>query len=364
MYLEHYNPLKSETLRVLNKDGFCDELRRPDISDEQLDDFYRKMVLSRTFDRKLMSMQRQGRLGTYVPTEGQEACQIAMAAALQEGDWFVPSFRESVVLLSMGIPMENIVLYWMGNEKANKTPDDINILPPSVPVGSHPLHAVGIAWAMKLRKIPAVVGCAFGDGATSEGDFHEAMNFAGVFRVPAVFLCQNNQFAISLPRKRQTAARTIAQKAIAYGFDGVQIDGNDIFASYGVAMEAVEKARNGGGPTLIEAVTYRLGPHTTADDPKRYRSDEEVEQWRPYDPIIRLQKYMERYGLWTPEYEEEVQSEATNRIEEAVAKAESMSEVSPEEIFDYHFAELPPELIEQKDYLTKILMKGGEPSHG
>lgn len=364
MYLESYNPLKSEMLRVLNKDGFCDELRRPDLSDEQLDDFYRRMVLARTLDRKMVAMQRQGRLGTYAPIEGQEACQIGMGAALKEGDWFVPSFRESAVLEVMGVPLENIILYWMANEKGGKVPENINVLPASVPVGSHPLHAVGIAWAMKLRKLPVVVGCGFGDGATSEGDFHEAMNFAGVFHVPVVFLCQNNQYAISLPRKRQTASRTIAQKAIAYGFDGVQIDGNDIFVSYGVAREAVEKARSGGGPTLIEAVTYRFGPHTTSDDPKRYRSDEEVATWRPYDPMVRLQKYMERYGLWSPEYDEKVQAEARDTVEDAVAKAEAASPVSPEEIFDYHFAELPPYLVEQKDYLTKILMKGGEPSHG
>lgn len=364
MYLENYNPLKSETLRVLNKDGFCDELHKPDVSDQQLDIFYRQIILARTLDQKLVSMQRQGRLGTYAPLEGQEACQLGFAAALKEEDWFVPSFREMAVLMGLGMPLENLILYWMANEKGGKAPENLNILPPSVPVGSHPLHAVGIAWAMKLRKIPSVVGCGFGDGATSEGDFHEAMNFAGVMHVPAVFMCQNNQYAISVPRKRQTASKTIAQKALAYGFDGVQIDGNDILVSYGVAREAVEKAREGGGPTFIEALTYRFGSHTTADDPTRYRSDEEVEKWRPYDPITRLQKYMERYGLWTPEYEEQVNTEARDKVEEAVAKAEAQSEVSPEEIFDYHFAELPPHLVEQKDYLTKILMKGGEPSDG
>lgn len=251
----------------------------------------------------------------------------------------------------MGIPLKTFLLYWMGNELGSKAPEDINVMPVSIPVGSHILHGVGAAWAAKLRGDKVVAMVYFGDGATSKGDFHEALNFAGVFKTPTVFFCQNNQFAISVPRSIQTASETIAQKAIAYGFDGIQVDGNDLFAVYAVTKEAVEKARSGEGATLIEGVTYRFGPHTTADDPTKYRKEEEIEPWKPLDPLVRLRLYLKAKGMWSEDVEKRMTEEATKEIDEAVKAAEAVSAPEIEEIFRYVFAEMTPPLTEQMEYL-------------
>jgi pyruvate dehydrogenase E1 component alpha subunit len=293
-------------------------------------------------------------MGTYAPIWGQEACQIGSAYLLEKGDWVFPAFRELGATWMMGIPLKNIFLYWMGNEMGSYAPEGVNVLPVSIPVGTHTLHAVGVGWAARLKGEKIVTMVYFGDGATSKGDFHEAMNFAGVFRTPTIFLCQNNQFAISVPRNIQTASKTIAQKAIAYGFDGVQIDGNDLFAVLSVAKEAVEKARNGGGPTLIECVTYRFGPHTTADDPTRYRTQEEVEPWKPLDPLVRLRLYLKGKGLWDEEVEKGLVEDAQKEIERAVIEAESVPTPSVEEIFQFVFQEMTPQLIEQLEYLKEF----------
>jgi len=228
-------------------------------------------------------------MGTYAPLWGQEACQIAVAALGPE-DWLVPAYRELGAMWLRGVPLPTIYRYWIGDERGSVWDEELRVLPVAIPVGSQALHAVGLAWAMKLRWEPAVVLVYFGDGATSEGEVLEAFNFAGVFQTPTVFFCSNNQFAISVPRKGQTAARTIAQKAVGFGFPGIQIYGNDLLAVYGAVREAAERARAGQGPTLIEALTYRLGPHTTADDPTRYRDDAEVQQMKPFDPLLRVRK--------------------------------------------------------------------------
>jgi pyruvate dehydrogenase E1 component alpha subunit len=220
-----------------------------------------------------VSLQRQGRFGTYAQMEGQEASLIASTYPLQPQDWMVTTYRETGAMWRHGVPLKSLSLYWMGNEFGSHMPEGVRVLPISIPVGSHPLHAVGLAYAGKYRRDNSIAITYFGDGATSEGDVHEAMNMAGVLQLPCVFLCQNNQYAISVPIREQTASATIAQKAVAYGFPGVRVDGNDIFAVYAAVEEAVARARRGEGPTLIEAYTYRLGPHTTADDPTKYRQD-------------------------------------------------------------------------------------------
>ncbi len=277
--IEAFDPLKGEMLTILHPDGRCEEKLKPDLTDDTIQALYRKMVFIRLADQRALALQRQGRLGTYAPLHGQEAAQIGSAYALGQEDWVFPSFRETGVCAMRGVPLKDVYLYWMGNEMAQKGAEDVNVFPISIPVGSHPLHAVGAAWAAKLQGEKICTVAYFGDGGTSEGDFHEAMNFAGVLQTPTIFFCQNNQWAISVPRKIQTASKTLAQKAIAYGFQGVQVDGNDILAVYAATKEAREKALSGGGPTMIEAVTFRFGPHTTADDPTKYRSDAEVEEW-------------------------------------------------------------------------------------
>jgi len=352
---EEYHPLKGKTLSILDKNGTIKEDSLPDFSDEELRAFYRWVVFSRIADQKALNLQRQGRMGTYAPVLGQEAIQIGVASAMEPDDWLFPSYREPVAALIRGLPLSQMYLYWMGSEEGSRTPDGVKVFANSVPVSTHMLHAMGAAWAAKLRGDDFVVVAFFGDGATSEGDFHEAMNFAGVFKTPNVFICQNNQYAISVPVKRQTGAPTLAQKAIAYGFDGIRVDGNDVFASYVAARAALDKARSGGGPTLIEAVTFRLGAHTTADDPGRYRTEADVEPWRKREPLVRLDKYLRAKGVIDDEFVEMVNAESQAEVEEAVAKAESTPPPSPGEIFEYMFEETPPALKEQLATLTKSL---------
>jgi pyruvate dehydrogenase E1 component alpha subunit len=251
--------------------------------------------------------------------------------------------------------LKSFFVYWMGNEIGSHAPEGINVMPVAIPVGTQPLHAVGLGWAAKLRGEDTVAMAYFGDGATSKGDFHEAMNLAGVFKAPTIFLCQNNQFAISVPRKMQTASATLAQKAIAYGFDGIQVDGNDLFAMIIATREAVEKARSGGGPTLIEGVTFRFGPHTTADDPTKYRTDAEIEPWKPLDPFVRLRLYLRSRELWSEEIEQQTTEAAQKELDEVVKEAEAVPAPAPEEIFKYAFAEMTPQLKEQLEYLKLTL---------
>jgi pyruvate dehydrogenase E1 component alpha subunit len=352
---EDYHPLKGKMFQILKPDGTLHPEFKPPISDQETLQLYNKMVFIRMADQKALMLQRQGRMGTYAPIWGQEACQVGSAAVLQKGDWVFPAFRELGATLMMGIPLKTIYLYWMGNEEGSRAPEGVNVMPVSIPVGTHPLHAVGTAWAAKIKGDKIVTISYFGDGATSKGDFHEAMNFAGVFKVPTLFFCQNNQFAISVPRKIQTASETIAQKAIAYGMDGIQVDGNDLFAVYTVTKEAVDKARSGGGATLIEGVTYRFGPHTTADDPTKYRKEDEIERWKPLDPLVRLRLYLKERGIWSDEVEKRMTEEAQKEIDQAVIDAEAVPAPELEEIFKYVYAEMTPQLKEQMEYLKSTL---------
>jgi pyruvate dehydrogenase E1 component alpha subunit len=358
--IEKFDPLKGKILRILHPDGRCEEKLKPDLADDTVKTLYREMVFIRQADQRALSLQRQGRSGTYAPVQGQEAAQVGSAYALGEGDWIFPSFRETGACYMRGVPLKDILLYWMGDERGQKVAEGANVFPISIPVGSHPLHAVGVAWAAQLQGEKICTVAYFGDGATSEGDFHEAMNFAGVFQAPTIFFCQNNQYAISVPRKIQTAAKTLAQKAMAYGFSGIQVDGNDLFAVYAATSEAREKAISGGGPTMIEAVTYRFGPHTTADDPTKYRADEELEEWKPLDPLLRVQKYLEGKGIWSKDWEAGVKEEAEKSISEAVQDAEGVAEAKPEEFFQYTFAEMTPNLKEQMDDFLAFLKEKGD----
>lgn len=338
-------------LSILNEKGEVDESLMPALSDIDVKRMYELLILSRTFDKYALNLHAEGRLGTYASILGQEASQIGSAFALKKNDWVFPSFREMGVYITMGFPIHMLYQYWAGDERGISPPGDLNIFPLCVPVGTQISHAVGAAMAAKYRREGIAVVSYFGDGGTSKGDFHEGMNMAGVFRLPVVFICQNNQWAISVPREKQTASKTLAQKAYAYGFEGIQVDGNDIFAVYKAANDAVEKARHDKGPTFIECFTYRMSDHTTADDASRYRSKEEVELWRIKDPMLRLKLYMERKGLWTDTYEKDVQSKSNNTVEEAIKKEESIEHPHPRDMFTYTYEKPTPRQIKQMKHI-------------
>ena len=309
---------------------------------------YEALVEARLYDRKASALQRQGRLATYAPYEGQEAAQVGAVAPLRPTDWLVASYRDAAAMRFHGYPWRNLLLTRMGDERGGHPPEGVKSLPPSITVGGHMIHAVGLAWAEQLLGTDSVALTMFGDGATSEGDFHEAMNFAGVYRTPTVFFCQNNGWAISMPRVRQTASETIAQKAVAYGFPGVLVDGNDILAVEQVVSEAVDRARAGEGPTLIEALTYRIQGHTTADDHRRYRTGEDLASWLARDPLERVRLWLESQGAWDDLWQAEIESEASQRIEAAVAEAESLDPFTAGEIFDAMYHEPTHPLVVQR----------------
>jgi pyruvate dehydrogenase E1 component alpha subunit len=324
------------------------------------------MLLGRTFDARLLSLQRQGRIGTFAPITGQEASQLGAVCALRLSDWFVPSFRETAAELWRGRTMESVILSFGGFSEGAKSEEKLNNLPVAVPVASQVLHAVGIGWAINYRQKDDVVMTFFGDGGTSEGDFHEGMNFAAVYQAPVIFVCQNNQWAISVPRSKQTHSKTLAQKALAYDMPGIQVDGNDVLAVYVAATEAVERARSGGGPTMIECVTYRMMMHTTADDPKRYRTEEEVESWKKRDPLPRFQKYLTDKNLLTEENINGLEQEIKDEIQAAVENAEEQMKAGgdPLDMFEHTYAELPPNLIAQREELKQELAAMKEESNG
>jgi pyruvate dehydrogenase E1 component alpha subunit len=302
---------------------------------------YRAMVLTRMFDARAISLQRTGRLGTYASSLGQEAVAVGTAAAMRPEDVLLPSFREQGALLWRGVTPVELLTYWGGDERGSNWQGPREDFPICVPVGTHVPHAVGVALAFRLRREPRVAVCMFGDGATSRGDVYEAMNLAGLWRLPVVFVVNNNQWAISVPRSAQTAAETLAQKAIACGFSGIQIDGNDVIAVREIVGQAIERARGGGGPTLVEAVTYRLSDHTTADDARRYRSDAEVSAAWKREPVARLRSFLAARGFWSKEDEETLVAELTALLDAAVEEYLRLAPQGPEAMFDFLHASLP-----------------------
>jgi 2-oxoisovalerate dehydrogenase E1 component alpha subunit len=312
---------------------------------------YRAMVLTRTFDLKAVTLQRTGRLGTYAVSLGQEAVSVGVASAMRYEDVLLPSYRDNGMLLWRGVQMEEILLYWGGDERGNLSSGPPHDFPFCVPVGSQAPHAAGVAYAFKFRKEPRVAVCLLGDGATSKGDVYEAMNFAGVQRLPLVFVVNNNRWAISVPLRLQTACETLAQKAIAAGFRGEQVDGNDVVAVRAAVEEAISGARGGYGPCLIEALTYRLGDHTTADDATRYRSPEDVQARWKEEPIARLRAYLVSQRAWGKTEEEELSAACQQRVEAAVARYLATGPRAPETMFDHLYAELPRIYTRQRDEL-------------
>ncbi len=343
---------KIEHLQILDESGKLDKkLAKDTLNNDQVIHLYEQMRICRALDDIAFKLQRSGRMGTYPQNKGQEANAVGSALAMTKGnDWIVPSYRENAALFMHGMPMHMVIQYWMGDERGSQFPVGVNITPLSVPIGTHMLHATGIAWAMKQRKQKdSAVITYFGDGATSEGDFHNAMNFASVMQVPTIFYCQNNSWAISLPREQQMNSETVAQKAIAYDMPTIRVDGNDIFAVYKATQDARKRAIEGGGPSFIEGVTYRLADHTTADDASRYRDPKELDEWIERDPLIRTRKYMESVGVWDDKKQEELDTRAERIVKEVIEAAISVPAPDKSDFFNYMFAEIPEDLKIQRD---------------
>ncbi len=345
-------------LQILDAEGHLRDIDPPDLSPERMKELFRMMVLIREFDRKAVNLQRQGRMGTYAPVEGQEACQVGSAALLKAEDWVFPAFREHGVFMMRDIPMRYLLLYFMGCEEGNRIPEGNNTFPISVPVASQIPIATGCGMALKLQQKSGIVVSYFSDGATSQGDFAEGLNFAAVYQTPNVFICQNNQWAISTPRRKQSISETLAQKAIAYGMPGVQVDGNDLLAVYAASQQAFHRARNGEGPSFLELVTYRRRMHTTADDPKKYQDEAEHERWLQNDPIARFETYLCDQKIIDASFKESIAVEAEALIKaEYEAASQTVAEQSWEDIFKYTYADMPEHLKEQQAELKHYLKK-------
>ncbi len=363
--------LEGDGVRILDEDGtVTDGATVPDLDDETFVEMYRTMRLARHFDGRAVSLQRQGRMGTYPPLSGQEAAQVGSAMALAADDWIIPSYREHAAAYVRGIGLDRTLQYWMGDERGNSVPG-VNVFPVTVPIATQVLHATGAAWASKLSGEAKAFLCYFGDGATSEGDFHEGLNFAGVFDVPTVFFCNNNQWAISVPRERQTASATLAGKADAYGFEGVLVDGMDPLAVYQVTKDALEKAKRpeetdedgsdgASRPTLIEAVQYRFGAHTTADDPSVYRDEDEVERWKRKDPIPRLETYLTERGIFDDERIDAIETEIETEVASAIEAAEGIDRPGPSDMFNHVYAERTNRLDEGAAHLERLRERYGD----
>lgn len=335
--------------QILNEKGeLCGT--RPSFANDKsiLKELYRVMVLTRIFDKKAIALQRTGKMGTYAPINGQEAISTAVGHAMLPEDVLVPYYRDYAAQIQRGVKMSEIYAYWGGDERGSQFSENAEDLPICVPIASQCLHAAGVAFAFKYRKQPRVAVVSIGEGGTSEGDFYEAMNVAGIWNLPIVFIVNNNQWAISVPLSKQTATKTIAQKAIAAGFDGIQIDGNDILACRQAVGDAIDKARRGEGPTLIEALTYRLCDHTTADDATRYQPQDEVDNAKLKEPISRFKHYLEEENIWDEAQENNLIKESNEAVQKAADEYLSSPKQSVSSIFDYHFATLPDYLIEQR----------------
>ncbi len=331
----------------------------PNLSPEALMRLYEQLVFGRVFDEKASNLSTLREIGTYAPGKGQEGCQVGAANALEKGDWYVPMYRDSAGMMAFGMPPANLLLYWGGDERGMHIPESLNMLPLAVPVATQLPHAVGLALARRLQGDRAVTFAVTGDGGTSKADFHESLNFAGVYDLPVVFGVENNQWAISVKRNNQTASKTIAQKAVAYGFEGILVDGNDVIASYEATKYAADKARRGGGPTLIEYSTYRLGPHTTAElVSNKLKAPEEVAEWEKRSPITRFEMYLRSRGLLDDRRKELVAAAAQRRMEEAVSAYRSTAVPDPSTMFDYTYSSPTPLLLEEKADAF-----GGSPAH-
>jgi pyruvate dehydrogenase E1 component alpha subunit len=345
-----------DALSILDPEGTVDRALEPVIPADDLRRLYRTFLLARRFDERMLLLQRQGRIGTYLPARGHEAAVLGSVYALRTSDWMVPVWREWAAYVWRGWPLDTLILLYAGFSEGTAVPPGFRDLPVCVPMGTHVPHAVGLACAARARREDSVVLCYFGDGASSEGICQEAMNFAGVFQAPIVFVCVNNQWAISIPRARQTRATTLAHRAVAYGFPGLQVDGNDLLAMVAATREAVALARQGRGPTLIEAVTYRLLAHSTADDPAKYRSEADTRLWEAKEPLPRLRRYLAAKGVVDDALHAQLEVEVDAEVRAAIERAEArMREARPLAMFDHVYADLPAEVATQREEFAREL---------
>ncbi|WP_409292022.1 pyruvate dehydrogenase (acetyl-transferring) E1 component subunit alpha [Peribacillus sp. SCS-37] len=338
-----------QTLQILNEEGeVVNEAAMPDLTDDQLQELMKRMVYTRILDQRSISLNRQGRLGFYAPTAGQEASQLASQFALEKEDFILPGYRDVPQLIWHGLPLSQAFLFSRGHFKGNKIPEGVNVISPQIIIGAQYVQAAGVALGIKKRGAKAVAITYTGDGGASQGDFYEGINFAGAYKAPAIFVVQNNRFAISTPVEKQSAARTIAQKAVAAGIPGIQVDGMDPLAVYAATREARERAVNGEGPTLIETLTYRYGPHTMAgDDPTRYRTSDLDNEWEKKDPLVRFRKFLEGRNLWTEEMENEVIETAKEDIKNAIKEADAEPKQKVTDLMEIMYEEMPSNLKEQ-----------------
>ncbi|TFB19537.1 pyruvate dehydrogenase (acetyl-transferring) E1 component subunit alpha [Filobacillus milosensis] len=348
--MEEQFPIK----KIIDDQGnLIDSSYEKEINEELVKKLYYHMSRIRLFDRKAISLQRQGRIGTYPPFEGQEASQVGSVLALDSEDWVFPTYRDHGATLTFGADMTRTFLYWNGRAEGCVPPEGKNIFPAAVPIATQIPHAVGAAWAEKRKGTKNVAIAYFGDGATSEGDFHEGLNFASVFKTPTILFNQNNRYAISVPVEKQMNSKTIAQKGLAYDIPSVRIDGNDVFSVYFETKKAVERARQGEGPTLIEAVTWRTGAHTTADDPTKYRPEGQGED--VINPIERLENYMKNNDFWDEKWIAKIETELTEEVESALEAMEKYPPANPEDLFDHVFTNTPSQLVEQKEAYLELI---------
>ncbi|MDQ0217250.1 pyruvate dehydrogenase (acetyl-transferring) E1 component subunit alpha [Peribacillus cavernae] len=338
-----------QTLQVLNEEGeVVNEAAMPELSDEQLQELMRRMVYTRILDQRSISLNRQGRLGFYAPTAGQEASQLASQFALEKEDFILPGYRDVPQLIWHGLPLSQAFLFSRGHFKGNQMPEGVNVISPQIIIGAQYVQAAGVALGMKKKGAKSVAITYTGDGGASQGDFYEGINFAGAFKAPAIFIVQNNRFAISTPVEKQSAAGTIAQKAAAAGIPGIQVDGMDPLAVYSAVKDARERAINGEGPTLIETLTYRYGPHTMAgDDPTRYRTTDLDNEWEQKDPLVRFRKFLEKKGIWNEEKENETIEKAKEDIKEAIKIADETPKQKVTDLMEIMYEEMPHNLKEQ-----------------
>jgi len=338
-----------QTLQILNEEGeVVNESAMPDLSDEQLQELMTRMVYTRILDQRSISLNRQGRLGFYAPTAGQEASQLASQFALEKEDFILPGYRDVPQLIWHGLPLSQAFLFSRGHFQGNQIPEGVNVISPQIIIGAQYIQTAGVALGMKKRGAKSVAITYTGDGGASQGDFYEGINFAGAFKAPAIFIVQNNRFAISTPVEKQSAAKTIAQKAVAAGIPGIQVDGMDALAVYAAVREARERAINGEGPTLIETLTYRYGPHTMAgDDPTRYRTADLDSEWEKKDPLVRFRKFLENKGIWNEEKENAVIERAKEEIKEAIKIADEAPKQKVTDLMNIMYEELPANLQEQ-----------------
>lgn len=351
-----YDPLKNKMFRVMDNEGkIIAEKWMPEIEKHKLIKAYKDMLFTREADLMTVNYQRQGRIYTYPPSYGQEAISGAVAQVMRDEDWLVPAFRELGAYLAKGASLQEIFMYYMGYEDGSIFKKAKNFLPISVPIASQLLHATGIGFEINYRKKDQVVYAFVGDGGTSEGDFHEALNFAGVWNTPVVFIIQNNQYGISTPVSIQTKSQNLAVKSIAYGITGIKVDGNDFFAMTKAVEEATNHAKEGKGPVLIEAVTYRRGAHTTSDDPTKYRTADEENKWALTDPLLRLKSYLINNDLWSEEEENKILPQYKKEIDRQFVAAENYGEYPVEDVFKYLYTDMPDEIKEQQIEYERFL---------